>query len=240
MAVDGDEGLVDPEMTITEHLEELRWRILKSLAAVFIGTAAVWSRSGEALSWLAKPVGSLVFVAPTEAFFTRLKVAMFAGAMLALPFVLYQAWAFTACALPRGARKAVALIVPASYVFFVSGVCLAVFVVVPTAVGFLISYGSTAVTPMLSVASYIEFVVGLSIAFGIVFQLPLVLIFLHRAGLVGRASLAAKRRYIYFAAFVVAAVMTPGPDVFSQFALAIPIILLFEASLLAMRWTGER
>jgi sec-independent protein translocase protein TatC len=226
-------------MTITEHLEELRWRLIKSLVAVMFGTVAVWGWSADMLGWLARPVGSLVFVAPTEAFFTRLKVALFGGAMIALPIVLHQVWAFTACAMSKDFRRALAFVVPISYVFFVAGVVLSVFVVTPTAIKFLVGYGSTAVAPMLTVGHYVDFVTGLALAFGLVFQLPLVLIFFNRAGLVRRESLARKRRYIYFLGFVFAALLTPGPDVFSQLALAIPIVLLFELSLIAMRWTDD-
>lgn len=232
------EIFTDKEMTITEHLEELRWRMLKSLVAVFFGTIAVWGWSAEMLSFLARPVGSLVFVAPTEAFFTRVKVAVFGGAMLALPVVLYQIWAFTACAMSASLRKAAAVIVPFSYAFFLAGASLSIFFVTPKAIRFLVAYGSSEVAPMLTVGHYVEFVTSLALAFGIVFQLPIVLLFLQRAGLIRRSALSAKRRYIYFLSFVAAAILTP-PDVISQLALGFPIVFLFEASLFAMRWTPD-
>ncbi|PCI37357.1 MAG: twin-arginine translocase subunit TatC [Elusimicrobia bacterium] len=228
----------DVEMTITDHLEELRWRMLKSLAAILFGMIAVWGWSSEMLSFLAKPVGNLVFVAPTEAFFTRMKVSLFGGALLALPIVLHQVWAFTACAMSPQFRRYATFIVPFSYVFFLAGTALSIFVVTPSAITFLIGYGSTQVAPMLTVGHYVEFVTTLALAFGLVFQLPIALLFFHRAGLIGRASLVEKRRTIYFASFVLAAFLTP-PDVISQVALGLPIIILFEASLFAMRWTGD-
>ena len=232
------EKFSDKEMTITEHLEELRWRMLKSIVAVMFGTIAVWGWSAEMLSFLARPVGNLVFVAPTEAFFTRVKVAVFGGAMLALPIVLYQVWAFTACAMSDSLRRAAALIVPFSYVFFLAGAALSIFMVTPSAIHFLIAYGSSEVAPMLTVGNYVEFVTSLALAFGTVFQLPILLIFLQRAGLVKRTVLASKRRYIYFVSFIAAALLTP-PDVISQLALGFPIVLLFEASLFVMRWTSD-
>ena len=228
----------DVEMSITDHLEELRGRLLKTIIAVAFGTIAVWGWSAEMLAFLAKPVGALVFVAPTEAFFTRMKVAFFGGVMLALPIVLHQIWAFTSCAMSPEFRRSAAFIVPFSYLFFLGGAALSIFVVTPSAIVFLIGYGSTAVAPMLTVGHYIEFVTSLALAFGLVFQLPIALMFFHRAGLITRDSLIAKRRYIYFASFVTAAFLTP-PDIISQISLGFPIILLFEASLFAMRWTGD-
>lgn len=227
--------LDDPEVPLVEHLEELRQRLIWSLASVALGTAAVWSRAGEVLSLLARPVGGLIFTAPTEAFFTRLKVAMFGGLLLALPVVLYQAWAFVARALGRGLRRAVSRILPVSYVLFLAGAALSIRVVVPAAMRFLISYGGDGVAPMLAVGAYMDFVVSLSLAFGVVFQVPLALVLLNRAGVIERATLAAGRRYAWLGAFVAAAMLTPGPDVISQVALGVPLLLLFELSLLFMR-----
>lgn len=227
--------LEDREMTLTEHLEELRGCLIVSLVALLIGTAILWSWSGELLQWLARPVGALVFLGPTEAFFTRLKVALYGGFLLALPVILHQVWSFTACAIGSELRRGIALVLPASYLLFLAGVALAVGFVVPAAVRFLVSYGSELVRPQLAVGQYLDFVTTLSLAFGLVFQLPLALLFLERAGLVSRRWLAAKRRYMYFAGFAAAAMLTPGPDVVSQVALAVPTVLLFELSLLLMR-----
>lgn len=235
MALRGGVELEDREMPLTEHLEELRGRLIVCLLASAGGAAAVWAWSGELLSWLARPVGGLIFLAPTEAFFTRLKVSLLGGTLLALPVHLYQAWAFVARALGEDLRRTVSRLLPASYLLFVGGAALALFGVVPAAVRFLMAYGSEAVRPQLAVEPYVEFVAALALAFGLVFQIPLVLVFLERAGVASRAGLAAKRRYVYFLGFVGAAALTPGPDVISQLALAVPVALLFELSLLFMR-----
>ena len=225
----------DREMRLTEHLEELRSCLIVSLAATAIGTLLVWTWSGEFLSWLARPVGGLIFTAPTEAFLTRLKVAMFGGFLLALPVVLHQAWSFTACAMGEGLRRAVSSVLPLSYLLFLSGVTLCVFVVVPQTVRVLMAFGAEGVKPMLSVGPYVDFVTALSLAFGAVFQIPLALVGLHRAGLVTPEGLSDKRRHVWLVSFIAAAALTPGPDVISQVALATPMVVLFELSLLARR-----
>jgi sec-independent protein translocase protein TatC len=227
--------LEDREMPLVEHLEELRSRLIVSLCAWALGTAALWGCSGWILTWLARPAGGLVFLAPTEAFFTRLKVAMFGGFLAALPLVLYEAWAFTACAMGLELRRVVRVLLPLSYLLFMAGAALSLFVVVPAAMRFLTACGTENVRPFMAVGPYVEFAAGLSMAFGAVFQLPLVLVGLNRAGLVSRETLSDKRPYVYVGAFIAAGVLTPGPDVFSQLALAFPTLALFELSLLAMR-----
>lgn len=230
----------DKEMALTEHLEELRRRLITTLIAVAVATAIVWGWSGEFLEFLAGRVGGLVFTAPTEAFFTRFKVALFGGFLLALPVVLHQAWAFTACAMGEGMRRAALSVLPLSYLLFLAGVSLSVLVVVPRTTSVLLAFGSTAVRPMLSVGAFVDFMAALSLAFGAVFQIPLILTALQRAGIVTPEGLAARRRYAWFAAFVLAAALTPGPDVFSQLALATPMVVLFELSLLLMRRGAPR
>ena len=226
----------DREMSVTEHLEELRGRLIVSIAAFLLGVAAAWSASAPALSRIADSVGGLVFLAPTEAFLSRLKVAALGGLLLSLPVILYEAWAFTACAMGGGLRRAVRVLLPLSYVLFLTGAGIAAFLVTPVAVRVLVGFGPPGVRPMLSVGTYVDFLAGLSLAFGAVFQIPLVLIVLNKAGVVRREWLAGRREYVYLGAAVAAAVMTPGPDVFSQLALAVPMLLLFELALLAMRF----
>lgn len=228
----------DPEMSLEDHLEELRRRLIVSLAALTAGTAVLWAWSGKLLSFLAEPAGGLIFIAPTEAFMTRLKVAVFGGFLLSLPVFLYEIWAFTSCAMGHKLRRALAVVVPASYVLFMAGTALSVLVVVPVAVRFLTSYGTEAIQAQLSVAAYVGFVSMLAIAFGLVFQLPLVLIVLQRVGIITRKGLASIRRHAYLVGLIMAAFMTPG-DVFSQLALAVPIVVLFELSLLGMLVLGD-
>lgn len=224
----------DVPMPLVAHLAELRTRLIWSLAILGAGSVVTFELSGRILSFLSGPVGELVFVAPTEAFYTRLRIAVFGGFVLTLPLLLHQAWLFTARALDKTWRSFLLRLLPVSYGLFLLGASLAVFVVVPAAMRFLLSYGAEGVRPMLTLSSYLEFVTGLALAFGAVFQLPVVLFGLNRAGVVSRKSLIGVRAQAWFLCFVGAAFLTPGPDVVSQLALAAPAVALYELTLLAL------
>lgn len=226
----------ETQMTVLEHLEELRRRIFVCLLAVLAASAVTYGYSGIILGWLAKPAGSLVFSAPAEAFFIRLKIALFSGLFISMPVVLFQAWKFVVQALTGRERKALVWILPVSYALFGMGAALALFFVIPSAVRFLLAYGSPEMTPLLNVSAYFEFVLALALAFGALFQLPLFLFFLKWLGIMTVRQMAGYRRVVYVASFVLAAFLTPGPDVFSQVVLAVPTILLYEISIFVMRY----
>jgi sec-independent protein translocase protein TatC len=221
-------------MPLLEHLVELRRRLLVSLLLLGVGTAIMLHFSGPLLSWLTRPVGALVFTVPTEAFYTRLKVALYGGFLLTLPLLLHQAWLFMARAFDKRLRRMLLGLVCASYFLFLLGAGICFFFVVPTALRFLLSYGSGELRPLLTLSAYLEFVIGLSLAFGIVFELPLILYAANRLGMLERGTLISMRRPVYLLCFVAAAFLTPGPDLISQISLAIPAIVLFEISLLTM------
>ncbi|OGR85331.1 MAG: twin arginine-targeting protein translocase TatC [Elusimicrobia bacterium RIFCSPHIGHO2_02_FULL_57_9] len=222
-------------MPLTEHLVELRRRLIVSLLILAAGSAAVFHFSGEFLNWLARPVGSLIFVAPTEAFYTRLRLAVYGGFLLTLPLILHQVWLFTARAIEPRWRKMFLSMLPLSYGLFLLGSALCLYLVVPTAMKFLLSYGSEGVEPMITLGAYLDFVTGLSLSFGFVFQLPLVFYSLNRMGILQRSRLVKLRRHIYLLCFLSSAFLTPGPDVVTQLCLALPALVLFELSLLAMK-----
>ena len=221
----------DPAEPLTEHLIDLRRRLLMCLAWWIFGSLLCYAWSADILSWMAKTAGGVVFTRPTEAFMTRIKAAAFLGFVAALPFILHQAWLFVARAVsPKFGRLCLGL-AAASYLLFLSGASLAVFVVVPAAMRFLLAFGREQIRPLMTLSGYIEFVVSLALSFGGVFQLPIVLVALNRMGLVSRKTLRNRWRYVYLFAFVAAAILAP-PDAFSQVALAIPAIIVFELTLL--------
>ncbi|HAH07664.1 MAG TPA: twin-arginine translocase subunit TatC [Elusimicrobia bacterium] len=221
-------------LTLLEHLEELRRRLLVCLVCAAACACWVFPHSGAVIDRLAAPAGKLVFLSPAGAFLIRLKIAVFGGAFLALPILLYQAWSFVVEGLTDGERRPLLWVLPAAYLLFAAGAALALFVVVPAALRFLLDFGTPTLRPLMSVDEYLGFFFFMALAFGLLFQLPIALLFLHRIGVVTRAGLSGYRRHAYLLAFVIAAFLTPGPDVFSQFVLAVPTILLYEVSLLAM------
>ncbi len=227
---------VDRPMTIVEHLEELRRRLLVAIASLAAATVLCWFFADPLLSLLIRPVTAasgrgVIFVGVTEAFFVRLKLALLAGVFLSLPVVLYQVWAFVAVGLTPSERRYALWLLPPALVLFVGGALFALVAIVPVGVRFLLSYQVPGVLePMISVGAYVSFLTAFMLAFGAVFELPIVLIFLAKLGVVTPAQLAGGRRYALVAIVALAALLTPGGDVFSQLLMAVPAYLLYEAS----------
>lgn len=227
-------------MTIIEHLEELRVRLLVSLGAFAVATAASFLLVERILGLLLRPVGRVVFLAPTEAFFVRLKVAALAGVFLSLPVILVQIWRFVSVGLMPTERRYTLSLLPAALVLFVAGGAFAFLVILPIGVRFLLSYQTENLVPMISVQAYTSFATAFVLAFGLLFQMPVVILFLARLGLVTPASLAAGRKYALLAIVIASAVLTPGGDVVSQMLMAAPTYLLYEASIWIARLVTPR
>ena len=227
----------DRPMTIIEHLEELRRRLLIAIAALLVATAISWFFADQLLTFFIRPVTAasgrgVIFIGVTEAFFVRLKLALLAGVFLSLPAVLYQICAFVGVGLTPPERRYALWLLPPALVLFVGGAIFALVAIIPIGVRFLLSYQVPGVLePMISVGAYVSFLTAFMLAFGAVFELPIVLIFLAKLGLVTSAQLAAGRRYAIVAIVALAAVLTPGGDVFSQLLMAVPTYLLYEASI---------
>lgn len=227
-------------MTIVEHLEELRTRLLISLAVFVVAMLLSFLFVEPILQLLIRPVGRVVFLAPTEAFFVRLRVAALSGAFLSLPVVLYQVWRFVGVGLTPYERRSTISLLPFSLVLFVGGAAFAFFAILPVGVRFLLGYQTESLVPMISVGAYTSFATAFVLAFGLVFQLPIVILFLARIGVVTPASLAAGRRYALLGIVVLSAFLTPGGDVFSQALMAVPTYLLYEASIWIARAFAPR
>lgn len=227
-------------MTIVEHLEELRVRLLVSLGAFGAATALSFLFVERILRLLLQPVGRVVFLAPTEAFFVRMKVAALAGVFLSLPVILFQVWRFVSVGLTPTERRYTLSLLPAALVLFAVGGAFAFLVILPIGVRFLLSYQTENLVPMISVAAYTSFATAFVLAFGLLFQLPVVILFLARLGLVTPASLAAGRKYALLAIVVASAVLTPGGDVVSLMLMAGPTYLLYEVSIWIARLVHPR
>jgi len=225
-----------PKLTLVQHLEELRKRIIICLATIFIAGFFCFFYADNILSILSKPVGKLVFLKPTEAFVTRIKVSFYSGLFVSMPVIIYQIWKFVNPGLLEIERRTLYWTIPFSYLLFIFGVTFAFLGVLPTGMKFLLNYGTENIQPMISIGSYISFVMIFLLAFGFIFQLPLIVLLLTKLGVVTPEWLIRHRKYAILVIFIIAGVITPGPDIFSQFLMAIPTLLLYEISILLAKF----
>jgi len=227
---------------LTQRLAELRRRILWSLALFAAASVAAYVFSEPALEHLRTrlPSGTeLVFLAPSEAFFARIKLSLAGGLILAFPFLMWQLLAFISPFLPRRDRRMALLLIPLSFILFLAGASFSYAVMMPFALRFLLGFGGADLEPMISVSPYVSFVLLMVLPMGLIFQLPIVMVFLTRIGLVDPVAMAKRRKYAVFAIFVIAAVLTPA-DAFSQLIMAGPLLVLYELSLLVARLARRR
>ena len=231
----------DGTMSLTAHLEELRSRLIKSsLAIVFISRVAYFFLD-EITTYLTLPVGKLYYMKPGEAFFTYLKIDVAAGFLIALPIIFYHAWKFFLPALTRSERAVLGVLVPTSVILFFTGLAFSFFLILPTALRFFMGFGqeSENLQTLFSFGSYFEFVILFVLPFGFVFELPLVIIVLGKLGILTSEKLGKYRRYVFFFSFVVGALVT-SPDIITQIAVAIPILLLYEVGYLVVKYILRR
>ena len=235
---------VDDKMPFMEHLGELRVRIVRSLIALLIGLGIALPFSQQIVDYLAKPVResghNLVFLALTEGFWVQMKVAVIVGLFIAAPGILYQIWAFVAPGLHKHERKYAAPFVIVGSLLFIGGGAFSLKVVTPFAIAFLLSYERQGLQAMISIGSYVDFLLKFTVAFGAVFELPLAITLLSRMGVVTPKMLAKNRKYAVLGSFVAAAVLTPTPDMFNQALMAGPLILLYEIGIISARIFGRR
>jgi sec-independent protein translocase protein TatC len=234
----------DRPMTIVEHLEELRRRLLIAFGALGAGTAFGWLFVDRVLDFLIRQlqVTHVVFFAPAEALFIRLKVALLIGVLnpVVLGIVLYQFWAFIAVGLTHTERRAVVSVLPWSIVLAYLGAAFGLFVIMPVGIRVLLSYQTETLRPMLAISPALSFLMAFILAFGLVFQLPVVVVFLARLGFVSPATLAAGRRYAALGIAVLSALLTPGTDVISQLLMAVPTYALYEISIWLARLVAPK
>ncbi len=230
----------------TAHLEELRSRLIKSFIAVTIGFLLSYAFKEKIFEVLTLPLikvmnegDHLIYTNLPEAFFTFLKAAFISGIMVASPYLLYQFWMFVAPGLYDKERRMVLPILFLSTLFFLGGALFGYFVVFPLGFEFFLSFASDTIRPMPSMKEYLGFASKLLLAFGVAFELPLVLTFLARLGIVSVDMLKRYRKYAILLFFVAAAILTP-PDVVSQVLMAVPMMLLYELSIFGARIFGRK
>jgi sec-independent protein translocase protein TatC len=217
------------------HLDELRRRLIKILVIFVVATLVCYNYVPHLLPWLIAPAGHLIYTSPTEAFSAYMSLAAVMGFLITLPWTLYQVWGFVGAALRPHERKFIAVFGPLSLVFFVSGVAFSFYVAIPLTYRFLMSFSSSFMQPMITVSSYLGFLSNMLIAFGVTFELPLVLAFLATIGIATPEFLRQKRRHAIMIILIVAAIVTP-PDVISQISLGIPLIVLYEVGIIFVKF----
>ena len=236
----------DPRaMPFLDHLEELRWRIIKSLAAVIVCAIGIYTYSDHVLAWLAAPARGLphppriIFLSPVGMFLTHVNIALVGGLIVALPVVFYQAWRFITPGLVQRERRFAPLVILVTVGCFVAGAAMAYWVVLPLALRFLVELGTVDVEPQWDIVRYIGFVLRLVVVFGLVFELPVLAYILAKLGLVEADMLRKGRRYALVGAVVVSALLTP-PDLISQLLMAGPLVALYEVGIWVARIASPR
>ncbi|MDO5537266.1 MAG: twin-arginine translocase subunit TatC, partial [Desulfovibrionaceae bacterium] len=239
---DGEGG----RMSLMDHLRELRRRLLFSLAAAFVGFLVCWSFVEPIFNVLTEPLlavlpegSSAMYTTLPEAFFTRMYIAFIVGLFLASPYIFYQVWAFISPGLYDEEKHFIIPVAVVSAVFFVAGGLFCYYIVFRYAFSFFMSFTTVDIVAMPKISDYLDFVLKLLLAFGLIFEMPIFAFFLSRMGVVTAAKMRSFRRYSVLLIFIVAAILTP-PDVVSQLLMAVPMLLLYEVSILVAAIFGKK
>jgi sec-independent protein translocase protein TatC len=236
--------MIEPD-SFMSHLVELRDRLLRCVIALVLVFICLFPWARDIYSMLAKPLlaslpagGQLIATEVTAPFFVPIKVTMMAALVIALPYLLYQIWAFVAPGLYAHEKKLVMPLIITSTVLFLCGMAFAYFLVFPIVFHFIISVAPEGVAVMTDIGKYLDFVLTLFVAFGVTFEVPVAVVILVRMGMVSVAKLRDVRPYVIVGAFVIGAVFTP-PDMVSQVMLAVPLWVLYELGIFVAQWVGK-
>lgn len=231
---------------LTEHLRELRKRLLKCCIAVGIGFAVSYGFSEEIFRVLTLPLlkvmpadSKMIFTGLAEGFFTYFKVSFFAGTLLAMPVIFYQLWAFISPGLYSSEKRYILPFTVFSLLFFIGGAAFGYFLVFPFAFEYFMSFNSAEIVALPSIKEYLTFTTRLFLAFGTAFELPIFIVFMSRLGILTVSRLTSARKYVLIVAFIFSAILTP-PDVVTQILMAFPLMLLYELGILGARVFGKK
>lgn len=237
------EAAAGERQSFLQHLEELRRRLLRAAIAIAVGFGVCNWQIERIFGWLILPLKRVMkgqpgkplqMITATEGFMTNLKLAVWAGILLASPVVLYQIWSFVAPGLYRRERRLLAPLVVASTLLFLAGAAFTYFVVLPFGLEYLLEFSTADVEAKLQMSAYVSFTCMFMALFGLIFQVPIIMLVLGRLGIVKASLLARNRKYVLLGSFIIGAILTP-PDVVSQCLMSIPLFLLFEVSIWLMR-----
>ncbi len=229
-------------MPFLEHLEELRRRLLKAVSAVLVCSLAALYFANPIMRWLIAPLGKvkLHVTEVTGSFSAYFKVALITGIICSLPIIFYQVWSFVSPGLYAKEKRMILPFITIATALFLAGASFCYYLVLPWSLEFLIGFSGDLLSPIITVGSYISFTGMLILAFGISFELPVIAYLLGKIGLISSSFLSGGRRYAVVIILIIAAVLTPTPDVFTQLLLAVPMYALYEVSIIVVRLTGRR
>ena len=237
----------DEKMPFTTHLEELRFRLIRIVAAVGIGFMVSYAFKDWLFKVITRPLASalppnsfMIYTGMPEAFFIYMEIAFFASLFLTSPYILYQIWKFISPGLYSGEKKYVFPFILASTTLFISGVLFGYFIVLPPAFKFFVSFSSDFLKPMFSFKEYLSLSLKFLLGFGLSFQLPVFLFFMTKIGIVNARMLSKHRRYAILIIFIAAAILTPSPDPFNQTLMALPLMLLYEVGIIVSKIAGKK
>jgi len=230
----------EEKLPFTEHLEELRWRLIIIIATIAVWFGLCYTFSEDIIRFVQKPLNQkLIFISPTEAFFVNLKVAFFVAIFLSIPVIIYELWEFIAPGLLEKEKKYTLPFIISATVCFVIGSAFSYYIALPVITRFLLNFAGSELKPMISVNNYISFVGRFMIGSGVIFEFPVVIFFLSKIGIATPEFLSQKRGYAILGIFILSAVITP-PDIFTMFIMAIPLLALYEISIIIARLFGKQ
>lgn len=241
------EDPAEEKMPFTDHLQELRTRLMRVLVVVGIGCALCWYFKEQLFQIITRPLfqvlpqnSHMIYTGLPEAFFNYMKISFFASLFLTSPYILYQLWKFVSPGLYKSEKKYVIPFLISSTILFIGGILFGYYLALPPAFEFFIEFSSDFLKPMVSLREYLSFSLQLLLAFGISFELPVILFFLAKIGVVSSKTLAKHRRYAILVIFIAAAILTPSPDAFSQIIMAIPLMGLYEIGIFVAKFAEKK
>jgi sec-independent protein translocase protein TatC len=237
----------EEKLSLTAHLKELRKRLIFILIAVSVGFCACYAIKDRLFTVITRPLAmvlpqksSLVFTSLPEAFFIYMKISFFASLVLTSPYTLYQIWQFISPGLYPREKRYVLPFVLSSSLLFIGGILFGYFIALPPAFKFFVSFSSDFLKPMLSLKEYLSLTLKFLLGFGLSFELPVLIFFTTKIGLTNAGMLSKYRRYAILIIFIVAAILTPSPDALTQTLMAVPLIFLYEISIIVARFAQKK
>jgi sec-independent protein translocase protein TatC len=241
------EDPVEEKMPFTAHLEELRTRIIRIIIAATIGFGVCWYFKEWLFQIITRPLHQvlppnsfMIYTSLPEAFFNYMKISFYASLFLISPYILYQLWKFVSPGLYKSEKKYMFPFVISSTILFICGILFGYYLALPPAFSFFVEFSSDFLKPMFSMREYLSLSLKLLLAFGVSFELPVVIFFLARIGVVNSKMLSRNRRYAILIIFIAAAILTPSPDALTQIIMAVPLMGLYEIGIIVAKLAEKK